>query len=70
MHTALLPTCAQGACNELCGDGYLQAARLAPPGGPVFSLAQDSATGTVYLGNHAKQVGVGEPPPHSRHFSP
>lgn len=67
--TLPLPHCCtpQGACNELCGDGYLQAARLAPPGGPVFSLAvdsrsQDGMPDQVYCGNHAKQVVVWVPP--------
>lgn len=55
---------AQGSCTELCSEGYIQAARLQPPGGPVFCLArdarsQDGLPDQVYCGNHAKQVGAG-----------
>ena len=47
--------------------GFQEEARLTPPGGPVFSLAldareQDGLPNQVWVGNHAKQVGVWLPP--------
>jgi pleiotropic regulator 1 len=61
------PAWLQGDCAELSVCGFQEEARLTPPGGPVFSLAldareQDGLPNQVWVGNHAKQVGVGLPP--------
>lgn len=57
----------QGNCEELDVCGFKEEARLAPPGGPIFSLAldsreQDGLPNQVFVGNHAKQVAVWVPP--------
>lgn len=58
---------AEGACEELCGEGYSEVVRLSPPGGPVFSLlldhrTEDGVPNQIFLGNHAKQVVDWVPP--------
>jgi pleiotropic regulator 1 len=57
----------QGTCDAFGSGGYLEALRLTPPGGPVFSLlldqrSDDGLPSQVYLGNHAKQVLAWAPP--------
>ena len=57
----------QGTCDAFGSGGYLEARRLTPAGGPVFSLlldqrAYDGLANQVYLGTHGKQVLAWVPP--------
>ncbi|KAL4420306.1 hypothetical protein ABPG77_001396 [Micractinium sp. CCAP 211/92] len=57
----------QAGGDDLGTGGFVEAARLTPPGGPIFSLAldtreQDGLPNQVFVGNHAKQVAVWVPP--------
>lgn len=57
-------------CDELCGGGFEEASRLAPPGGPVFSLLRDDRThdgqpNQAFLGCHARSIAAWVPPSHS-----
>ena len=57
----------EGDCEFICNSDFLEAQRITPPGGPVFSVLVDSRSDDglpdqVYMGNHGKQVVAWVPP--------